>query len=261
MKRAQLPCTHKEIEHLRKFISYAKKQINGREIYPPINQYRCLVALALYSKNLTVAEAILVLLEAGFGDEAFGMTRTMIDVYFTLFYIANKDTEERAKLYYEFYAKDTEDLKSILQRYWPQLLQGVPFPNRATVAKNYPHPHRWSGRPVSDMALEPHTAENDPATGKPVVHDLGYRIYYRWTSHYVHPTIGAIRNHLVRPGGDVFVVQSGRGKDMSHMAAFNVTTYLGKSIIAFHRLMDEPQPERLTKWAKALMTHIGDRHE
>jgi hypothetical protein len=51
-------------------------RVNEAWIYPPVNGYRYMVALALYSKCLTVAEAIMVLVDAGFSDEAFGMTRT-----------------------------------------------------------------------------------------------------------------------------------------------------------------------------------------
>jgi Family of unknown function (DUF5677) len=46
-----------------------------------------MVALALYSKCITVAEATIALLAAGFSDEAFGMTRTLVDIYITLRYI------------------------------------------------------------------------------------------------------------------------------------------------------------------------------
>lgn len=67
-----------------------------------------MVSLALYSKCITVAEAIIALLDAGFSNEAFGMTRTLVDIFTTLHYIANKDTDERAKRYYRFFAKDTE---------------------------------------------------------------------------------------------------------------------------------------------------------
>lgn len=72
---------------------------------PPAYGYQYLVALALYSKCLTVAEATLVLLEAGFSDEAFGMTRALVDIFLTLRYIANKDTDARAKRYAHFAAK------------------------------------------------------------------------------------------------------------------------------------------------------------
>lgn len=46
---------------------------------PKLNAYRYTLALALYSKRLTVAEATMSLLDAGFTDEAFGMTRTLVD--------------------------------------------------------------------------------------------------------------------------------------------------------------------------------------
>ena len=45
---------------------------------------------------------------SGFADEAFGVTRTLIDIFFTLRYIANQDTDNRAKLYWQFFAKDSE---------------------------------------------------------------------------------------------------------------------------------------------------------
>ena len=43
-------------------------------------------------------------------------------------------------------------------------------------------------------------------------HDFAYQVIYRWTSHYVHPTIGALESHLVQAGRDVFAVRSGRGR-------------------------------------------------
>lgn len=100
-------CKHTEVEHLRKFLAYAKLLLNEARYYPPSYGYQYMVALALYSKCITVAEATLVLIEAGFGDEAFGMTRTLVDIFLTLRYIANKDTHERAKRYAQFAAKSS----------------------------------------------------------------------------------------------------------------------------------------------------------
>jgi len=77
-------CPINDIEHIRKFVAYAKRRVNDAEYYPPINHYRYLAALALYSKCLTVAGAIITLLEADFSDEGFGMTRTLMDVFITL---------------------------------------------------------------------------------------------------------------------------------------------------------------------------------
>ena len=171
--------------------------------------YRYMVALALYSKSITVAEAIMALLDAGFSDEAFGMTRTLVDIFITLRYIANQGTDERAKLYYLYFARDIEGWHSVAKDFWPQMQQPLMSPRTIKAAARYPHPHRWSGKTVKEMALEPDTIEVNPVTGKPAVHDFGYRVLYRWTSHYVHPTIGALENHVVQAGRDNFIVHSG----------------------------------------------------
>jgi hypothetical protein len=255
-------CKHSQVQHIRKFLAYAKRTVNEAWIFPPLNAYRYLVALALYSKCLTVAEAILVLLDAGFADEAFGLTRTLVDISFTLHYISNKDTEERAQLFYQFHRKDVGEWAKMLREYWPQLIPGVDAAAvDSSVLRKYPRPHSWSGKALSDMAMEPSTTENDPATGQPFVHNLGYRLIFRWTSHYVHPTILALRNHIVKPGHDNFIVHSGRGQDLSDLASFLTASTVAVVMIAFYRTMDLPQPARLSKWAGVLVEHLANRHE
>jgi hypothetical protein len=253
-------CPHSDIEHVRKFVAYAKLVLNSAWYYPPYGGYRYMVALALYSKCITVAEATLVLLDAGFSDEAFGVTRTLVDIFITLHYIANKDTDERAKLYYRYFAKDIEGWGQVMKNYWPQMTQTV-SPRTLKIAANYRHPHRWSGKTVKEMALEPDTVEVDPVSGKPAVHDFAYKVIYRWTSHYVHPTIGGIENHIVKAGSDNFVVRSGNLRDMRHLAVFNVACFVVNTMVCFYRGMDDPQPERLGTWAGALIKHLARRHE
>jgi len=254
-----LLCNRSEREHVRKFVAYAKLSLNEAWIFPPVDGYRYMVALALYSKCITVAEATLSLLDAGFSDEAFGMTRTLVDIFFTLHFIANKDTDERARRYAQFTAKDSEVWTEVTKTYWPQHVQ--PLEERIQeLAASYRSPHRWSGLNIKEMALEPDTAEVDPATGSPAVHDFAYSVVFRWTSHYVHPTIGALGNHLVQAGRDNFIVCSGRGKDMNHMTVFNTAAYVTNTMICFYRCMGDPQPERLSNWAGALVKHIARRH-
>ena len=103
------------------------------------------------------------------------------------------------------------------------------------------------------MATEEDAFENDPSTGKPLVHSFAYRVVYRWTSLYVHPTVGALWNHLVQAGRDVFKVRSGDRRDMRHMALFNTAAYLSNTMVAFYRCMDDPQPSRLGTWSGAIM--------
>jgi hypothetical protein len=253
-------CKTSDVDHLREFIAYAKLTVNKAWYFPPIYGYRYMVALGLYSKCLTVAEAIITLLDSGFYDEAFGMTRTLVDIFITLHYIANKDTDDRAKMYYEFSAKDVEVWnEKVIPLYWPTLAQTLSDRTTA-IAATYPSPHYWSGKTTKDLALEPDTVEFDPDTGQPLVHDFAYRVIYRWTSHYVHPSIVALTNHLVQAGRDNFVVQGNRSKDMSYLAASNVASYVSMIMVCFYRCMGEDQPSRVGAWAGALVKHMTRRH-
>jgi Family of unknown function (DUF5677) len=253
-------CAQSEIEHVRKFVAYAKLRVNAARYYPPNSAPRYLLALALYSKSITVAEATMALIHAGFSDEAFGMTRTLIDIFFTLHYITNKDTEERAQRYAEFTSKNAEVWSEVIKTYWPQQLVRPLDARTKKIASTFHSPHQWSGKTAKELALEPDTVEVDPATGKPATHDFAYRVIYRWTSHYVHPTINALGNHLVQAGRDNFVVRSGR-KDMSHMALFNIASYLSMTMVCFYRCMRHPQPERVSTWSGALAKHLARRHK
>ena len=134
---AHTRCERSEIEHVRRFLDYAKWVVNETRYYPPANGYQYLVALSLYSKSITVAEAALALIDAGFSDEGFGLTRTLVDIYFTLRFISNKDPDERAKQYARFAAKDsavwkishkptglrTQDPWMNIQEGWPLLIR------------------------------------------------------------------------------------------------------------------------------------------
>jgi hypothetical protein len=252
-------CERSEIEHVRKFLDYAKRVVNETRYYPPAHGFQYLVALSLYSKSITVAEAALALIDAGFSDEAFGLTRTLVDIYFTLRFISNKDPNERAKQYARFAAKDSAVWEDLAQTYWPQNARLLDEHTRRMAAA-YPSPHRWSGHTARDMATEPDTMETDPATGQPAVSEFDYAVIYRWTSHYVHPSIAALRNHLVQAGHDNFVIRGGSAPDMTHLALFNVATFVGKTMIHFYRCMRDPQPERVSKWAKGLIEHLARRH-
>jgi hypothetical protein len=159
-------CKRSEVEHLREFITCAKKLLNDAWYYPPNYGYEYMVALALYSKSLTVAEATLVLIEAGYGDEAFATTRTLIDIYLTLRHIAIEDSHERAKRYAQFSAKNSAVWAEVAQIYWPS--KGLAVPERTQkIAATFRSPHSWSGKTAKEIAFEPDTVDKDD-NGKPV---------------------------------------------------------------------------------------------
>ena len=117
-----------------------------------------MVALALYSKCITVAEAILVLLDAGFSDEAFGSDAHAGGYFPYPSYITNKDTDERANRYAQFAAKNSAVWAEVVQIYWPARVQ--PLPERTQLlAATFPSPHSWSGKTVKEMAWELDTVE------------------------------------------------------------------------------------------------------
>ena len=52
--------------------------------------------------------AVCTLVEAGFSDEAFGLTHTLIDIYFIVRYISNKNTKVRGQRFAGFLLKNQE---------------------------------------------------------------------------------------------------------------------------------------------------------
>ena len=68
-----------------------------KSYYPRAHLFADKVALGLLSKGITVAESVLLLVESGFPEEAFGLSRTLLEVALNLRFIANRDSERRAK--------------------------------------------------------------------------------------------------------------------------------------------------------------------
>ena len=144
-----------EIEKLEEFI-------NDSEFCPAARFYRSNVLLALISKALTLGRAVCVLVQAGFPGEAFSLSRTLVEVFFNVRYISNKNTEGRAKKYAGYFTKTHESWTSIIQKHYPEK-KGMPMPGfheRAMeMAKEYKSPHNWTGLggQVKEMALESKT--------------------------------------------------------------------------------------------------------
>jgi hypothetical protein len=101
----------------------------------------------LVSKAFTVTRAICVLVDAGFSGEAFGLCRTMTDIYFTVRYISNKDTEGRAKKFAEVYTKDHAGWTRIIQKFYPSATIPDSESHRYAMekAKEYQSAHQWTG--------------------------------------------------------------------------------------------------------------------
>jgi hypothetical protein len=236
--------------------------INDSEFIPAVRFYRTIVVLGLVSKTLTVARAVCVLVDAGFPGEAFGLCRTMIDIYLTVRYISNKDTEERAKRFAEFYTKDHAGWTGIIQKFFPS----VTIPNSEShkyameKAKTYRSAHQWTGMgdQTRQMAIEEDSFECD-AAGHPLTCEFDYEVIYKWTSFFVHSTVSALECHL-SAAREVFRIRAqneliqARADD----ALFSVLAYLSKTLIhAFRAIRGEPPQHLLDEIGEMLRAYTN----
>jgi hypothetical protein len=214
---------------------------------PASQVYRSKVILPLFSKALTVGRAICVLVDKGFPAEAFGMSRTLVDMYFCVRYMSNKDTEDRITTYVEYFARVHQEWGSIIAKHFPKTRVNLPswHDEVMKMAEKFTSKHQWTGHggQAKFMALEEDTRELDEH-GKPFKSEFDYDVIYFWTSHFVHVTIIALDGHSSEPG-EVFRVgarrrlEQSRGED----ALFNTLAFLSKIVICGCRVMHEEQPE------------------
>jgi hypothetical protein len=109
---ARVVSTLESIEKLERYIDDAA-------FVPATQEHRGQIILALFSKALTVGRAVCALVRAGFGEEAFGMTRTLFDIYFDVRFISNRDTEPRAEKFAMFFTKDITGWRKIIPKSIP----------------------------------------------------------------------------------------------------------------------------------------------
>jgi hypothetical protein len=102
-----------------KQIRSLERHLNRLGIIPATNRLRSAVILPLLSKALTVSRAVCVLVDAGYPAEAFGLSRTVIEILFIVSYISNKDTERRARRYRDYDARARVEFLNIAKKYAP----------------------------------------------------------------------------------------------------------------------------------------------
>jgi hypothetical protein len=86
---------------LRKIVIF----IDNQTLYPRGHLFLDKVVLAHVSKSLNVAQGIMALIDAGFPEEAFGVSRTMVEIALNLRYITNRNSEQRAKRFVHYLAR------------------------------------------------------------------------------------------------------------------------------------------------------------
>jgi Family of unknown function (DUF5677) len=256
------PAHHKVLTQIRRL----ERFINGWKMIPATAVRRNRVFLALISKALTVGRAICVLAKTGFGAEAFGLSRTLIDVYFSVRYMSNKDTEARVDTYADYEARVHKEWVRIYTKYYPAAALKYPPPSQPEImklAEKYPSKHQWSGLggQAKFMALEPDSFETNEL-GQPITSEFDYEAQYSWTSHFVHVTVKALEGHATPPG-DVFRIRSdaSQDKDYARLALINTLTFLDKTFIQACRAMREEQPDGILRDMLKLVRKMGRKRK
>jgi hypothetical protein len=241
--------TKPTVDEIRALIKKLEEFIDKSEVIPATRFYRTVVILGLLSKSLTVGRSICCLVENDFPAEAFGLTRTLIDIYFTVRYISNTDTEARAERYARFFAKNHEDWTKIIAKFYPtrSIPNTLEHQEYLEVAKEYKRPNEWTGLhgQTKEMAREPDTYEFD-SDGEPINCEFDYEVIYKWTSHYTHGTILSVESHLPEAEEPFRIrarsrVESGKAAS----ALFNVLAYISKTFVCAYRAMRDDQPDAI----------------
>jgi hypothetical protein len=237
-------------------IKQLERHLNEMEMIPATHTYRNAVILGLLSKALTVGRAICRLVKSGFPAEAFGLSRTLIEIYFCVRYISNQDIEARAKTYVDYHARVRQEWQTIITKYYPNTPASkiVLEQDVLETAKAFKNKGHWTGHggQAKLMAMEEDPIELDPQ-GQPEKSEFDYDALYFWTSHYVHATVVGIEGHAGEPG-NVFRVRARSWVDRERGidALLNTLVFLDKIFIRACRAMNEEQPAALQTIFKAI---------
>lgn len=232
-----------------KIIGKIEEFVNRSEIIPATAFYRSKVLLGLLSKALTTGRAVCALVDAGFPDEAYGLLRTLVEIFFSVRFISNADSESRASRYAENFGKAHEHAGELIQKFFPDQALRVPEHHEEAMswAENYSSPHQWfeTRGAVGAMAFEDDAFERDGA-GMPLKHAFDYEFVYWDSSHFVHATIMSLTAHL-SPQGEPFQIRGGpvHPSFRNDHTLFNVVAFLRKSLLSAYRGIREDLPANI----------------
>lgn len=252
----------KGITSVRQLLKSITKFVDSSDVYPRGHGiYLDAVVLALVSKSIRVGDATCLLVENGFPDEAFGLSRTIMEIALSARHISNAESFSRSANFVKYYAKDHAEWTRLVAKYQP-LAKPDFHPDHEKmleIAKRFKDPHKWSGKTVRELALEEDTFELDPATGKPLNWEYDYEIVYKWTSHFVHGTVVSTDEHASGPSVPFRVRGGQQNIEKGGMALFNVALYVYRTLLAaFRSLSYEISKEIVDEVQLVLKNLISD---
>ena len=272
--------THKR--EMKRMIRKTRAFFNRSRFYPRGHVFLDKVVLAHVSKALSTSDAIMCLVDADLPEEAFGLSRTLVEVAFNLRYITNKHSEQRAKRFVDYYARwKMELVRRTLKHMYTLDAKGVRvpmhtkselrrlirgYPKLLSLARKYPNRNSWTetrNRKASrggawKMAVEPDSYET--LEGVPHKWEFDYDWIYFWTSQYVHGTVVSLDSHATLPLEPAVMTSApGGGRHTAGLAVFNTGIYLHKILVMAFRSLGQPYDETLANPLEVLLRTMSKR--
>jgi hypothetical protein len=171
--------------------AFIRKGVFPRNCYPD-------KAIAQFLRRAdTSARAVINLTASGFGADALGLCRSLIEDWFALRWITNQETEVRCRRFLLFLAKQLERMKELSETYGPNNQPTVEL--TARVQKSASEFEKWQslGPTVKAMAEEVEVLDPD----SPLKFDKlswSYDVTYFLSCCYLHPTAIGMRHRNLR---------------------------------------------------------------
>ena len=216
---------------LKKYILQLEERINNLRIVTRVfTRYPFdYVALEIVSKAFALAKACLVLLEAGLPDEAYGLSRTIVECAATLRYLTQdvSDRDNRTMLFVKYIFAD--------KNFWLHYaLQSSAGATEEEEIRAYAKEHgfiantkeagvHWSKQArgfMREVITSPHPL--DPPTWTEQASKREYAVEYHRTSQFVHCSQPALNNYVPKECC-VYVVSPSQDFNKSHEIAFFTT--------------------------------------
>jgi Family of unknown function (DUF5677) len=166
--------------------AFVAKAVFPRNCYPDKSLTR------LFRRATTTATAIARLTRSGYGADALGLTRSLIDDWLVVRWITNKETEVRGTLFFDFWAKQLERVSDLSEQYGPEDQEIVPL--TATVEERAAQFKKWSTLGPTAKQMEEEEEVLDPGSTMQFARGWTYDVLFFLTSCYIHPTAIGVRH-------------------------------------------------------------------
>lgn len=259
---------------LKKTVQQLRAFLNRQRLHPRGNVLSDVVVLAITSKAVSVAKAVVCLLEAGLSEEAFGVSRTLVEIALGLRFITNRYTERRSRRFAQYSAKfkllmmkrlsELKDEKGKIKYTKTELRKMMPdYKLMVKWARKYPRQPSasWSqarnGRASNARTMAMEADGHEKLNGQPVTWQFDYEWIYSWTSQYVHATSVSMESHLTLPR-EAFVVHIApyRNNRIGLNAVFNTALYLDKTLRMAFPAIGHSIPTKMVERLESILTEI-----